>query len=404
MPVSVHPVRLLVSLLALLLAGLATLDVRNAGEGEQRLRLNDLNLTSLAQTPKGRERLERAARDHLTSEPLSARALRQLATVRALAGDSAASERLHDLAERVSRRDLGTQLWMIERSAAAGDVAGTLKHYDLALTSEPASGELLFPVLASAISDPAVSSGLAPYIRAERPWVPSFLAAGLDEASLPALAALVAVAPPDTVKGIMGTLLTRLARERDFATARMLLARTAVGRAARDDITVSERTIAPQLGLFGWQLTRSDGVDATLEGEGFIVRIASGASGLAARRVLLLSPGRYRLGYTLGSEEMAGGVSLSADAECLGGLDLARPLPAVVTAAGDARRSVTHELTVPPGCGGLAIAFRVMGGDSQQDQRLLVDRILLKRLAPAAAADDFPAPAVADGRNFLLNM
>lgn len=382
---SVKSVRVAASLLALLLAGFATFVIR-PDTGDDRLRINDLELARLAQTPNGRDRLERDARDHLNSEPLSARALRQLGTARALAGDEAASERLHMLAERVSRRDLGTQLWLIERAAAAGDVAETLRHYDLALTSEPGSGRLLYPVLASAISDEAVRSALEPYVRADRPWVRSFLASGLGEASPVALSALVAIARPDTVKGVMGPLLTRIARDQDFITARKLLMATAVGRAALRDMTVSEQTTAPQLGPFGWQLARSDGVDAFREGAGFAARTSSGASGLAARRVLVLRPGRYRFGYALQSQGSAGGASLSADAQCLGGQDNSRPLPATVTEARDTSTRITHELNVPTGCGALAIAFRVIGGDGQQDETLLVDRIILAGIAPGQGA------------------
>ncbi len=379
---SVTSVRVVASLLVLLLAGFATVVIL-PDTGDDRLRINDLELARLAQTPDGRARLERDARDHLMSEPLSARALRQLGTARALDGDDVASERLHMLAERVSRRDLGTQLWLIERAAAAGDVAETLRHYDLALTSEPASGELLYPVLASAIEDEAVRSALAPYVRADRPWVRSFLAAGLEEAMPSALSALVAVARPDTVKGIMGTLLTRMARDQDFVSARKLLMATPVGRAASGDMTVSDRTTAPQLGPFGWQLGRSDGVDAVRDGGGLTVRISSGASGLAARRVLILRPGRYRLGYAVQSQGVTGTASLSADAQCLGGPGNTRLLSAGATEARDVATLLSHQLTVPAGCGALAIAFRVIGGDGQQEEMLRIDRITFTSVAGA---------------------
>lgn len=389
MTVSAQRARMVACLLALLLGGLATVRVAFDGGGadavfgvlppadEDRLRVNDLNFARLSQTQDGRERLEQDARDHLMSEPLSARALRQLGAARALAGDDTASKRLHNLAERLSRRDLGTQLWMIERSAAAGDVAETLRHYDLALTTEPSSGDLLYPVLADAIADEAVREALTPYVRADRPWVHSFLATALDQASPAALAGLIAIARPETVKTIMGRLLGRMARDADFATARTLLMATAVGRAASASMAVSDRTTAPQLGPFGWELARSDGVDAMRDGEGFVVRISSGASGLAARRVLILRPGRYRFGYAVQSRGEAGGASLSTDAQCLSGPNSPPPLPTVVTNADEAGKQVEHALTVPAGCSAVAMVFRVIGSDAQQDETLRVDRIAL---------------------------
>ncbi len=376
--------RLVACLLAMALGTLATVRAAGGDAGlgilppanEERLRINDLDLARLSQTQDGRERLEQEARDHLVSEPLSARALRQLATARALAGDDSASERLHSLAERTSRRDLGTQLWMIERSAAAGDVAETLRHYDLALTTQPSSGDILYPVLASAIADKAVSDSLVPYVRADRPWIRSFLATALDQASPAALSRLVALARPQTVKAIMGRLLSRMARDEDFAAAHQLLMATAVGRAASASMAVSDRTTAPQLGPFGWELARNDDVDATREGDGFVVRISSGASGLAARRVVILRPGRYRLGYALQSQGGAS-ASLSTDAQCLSGPKGPVALPEVVTQARDTSTNIGHALSVPTGCGAVAIAFRVIGGDAQQDGMLRVDRIVL---------------------------
>lgn len=394
MMASARGARLLACLAALLLGGVATLravaewatrpspiGILSGADGD-RLRVNDLNLARLSQTPEGRRQLESDAREQLASEPLSARALRQLGTVRALADDDADSERLHLLAERVSRRDLGTQLWLIERSAAAGDVAETLRHYDLALTTEPGSGALLYPVLASAISDSAISDALLPYVRADRPWVRAFLAAALGEAPPASLVPLVAAATPETAKGIMGPLLSRMARDKDFVVARTLLMATAVGRAASGTTAVSERTTAPQLGPFGWQLLRSDGVDASRDGEALVARVSSGASGVAARRTFILPPGRYRFGYALESRGVSGGASVGTEAQCLGvAASNARPLPAALERAGDTRKPVAHDLSVPTGCNALAIAFRVVGGDTQQDESLRIDGITLARTA-----------------------
>lgn len=380
-------VRLPACLLAVLFGGLALLQAlaaRNDGTSgsggfpwvsEPVLRSNDLAMAQLARSPEGRAEVERDALQRLAVEPLSARALRQLGSMRALAGEDESADRLHSLAEEVSRRDLGTQLWLIERASQQGDLGAALRHYDVALTVEPGSGELLFPVLAAAIEDDAVRTGLVPYVRADRPWVRSFLAKALVEAPPAAVADLVTVASDRARKAVSAPLLARLVDEGDFATARRLLRSLGVPLA----LAVDDTSTDPRLGPFAWTLARSDGVDVVRDGDGMLIRVRSGASGLAARRTLLLPPGSYRLGYSVRSVSGATGASLKMEARCLGE-PLSAAKPEAIMRATDAGAAASHDLYLPPGCGALALAFHALGGDGQQEEVLRLDRLALDRL------------------------
>src|SRR3546814_1290750 len=69
-------------------------------------------------------------------------------------GDQAKGERLLAYSQKLSRRDLRTQLMAIELAVAQGDISGALRHYDIALRTKKNAPELLFPVLTSALPDP----------------------------------------------------------------------------------------------------------------------------------------------------------------------------------------------------------------------------------------------------------
>ena len=83
----------------------------------------------------------------LRSEGLNPRAVRQLAFVFENDGNEAKSFALMALAERMSRRDIGTQLWLAQHRAYQNDVKGALRHIDIGLRTTPESRVMLFPLL-----------------------------------------------------------------------------------------------------------------------------------------------------------------------------------------------------------------------------------------------------------------
>ncbi|RYE90281.1 MAG: hypothetical protein EOO78_31840 [Oxalobacteraceae bacterium] len=93
-------------------------------------------------------------------DPTSVAALRTLGMIADAEGDSKAALRLINRAEALSRRDVATQLWLIEHYSQADNVAETLRHYDIALATSRQSRDLLIPVLVSASADPALAPGL----------------------------------------------------------------------------------------------------------------------------------------------------------------------------------------------------------------------------------------------------
>ena len=111
----------------------------------------------------------------LRRDPTMAPAWRLLALAASMQGREREAARLFHFAERLSRRDLPTQLWLIEESVSRNDIPGALRHYDIALRTSLASPELLFPVLTRASGDNNVVGPLGTLLASDPPWRETFL-------------------------------------------------------------------------------------------------------------------------------------------------------------------------------------------------------------------------------------
>lgn len=126
-------------------------------------------------TPAQRVEANRLARLALRQDPTAVAAAATLGIDAQLRGDTAGARRIFAYAQMLSRRDLHTQLWAIEDAVGRGDVAGTLRQYDITLRTSEYGPDLLFPVLSSAIADPAIRDALIRTLAAKPAWTQSFV-------------------------------------------------------------------------------------------------------------------------------------------------------------------------------------------------------------------------------------
>ncbi|HWI85172.1 MAG TPA: hypothetical protein VNT42_02450, partial [Sphingomonas sp.] len=134
---------------------------------------------------KNRILAEALARRALRRSPVSADGARMLATTRDMAGDEARARQLMDYSQSLSRRDFPTQIWFIEDAIGRNDIAGALRHYDIALRTSAATKALLFPVLIKATAQPAVAAPLIDTLAARPLWADPFLEQASREAPDP---------------------------------------------------------------------------------------------------------------------------------------------------------------------------------------------------------------------------
>jgi hypothetical protein len=217
----------------------------------------------------------------------------------------AVTARLFTLIERMSRRDMPTQLWLIEERVRQNDIAGALQHYDIALRTAPEASEYLLPVLVSATANDGIIGPLAALLRTDPPWRQPFLftlaqAPPSGRNALRLVRSLVAAQLPPR-PDIMATLIDKVAAARDFDSARRLYLLARPGHA---DALVRNGGFsgAPPFSTFEWAMVSggdlsADQINMDGAGDGNVleVRATRGAGGIVAQQALVLAPGRYRI-------------------------------------------------------------------------------------------------------------
>jgi hypothetical protein len=312
-------------------------------DGRVTARLSQQLLT--AETTKvNRGKAEQAARLALKQDPTAVRAVATLGLSAQLRGDATLARRLFAYAQALSRRELQTQLWAIEDAVGRDDVPGVLKHYDIALRTSKTAPDLLFPVLASAVSDPAIRTALVKTLAPEPGWSESFIAYvtshGPDPRSTAALflgLRRVGVVVPESARApvihalIAGGLLDEAWRY--YASARPGADR----RASRDPQFVID-TQSPS--LFDWVPVNDGSVTTSIqrsEGGGvFDFAAPASVGGSLLQQMQLLPPGTYRIvGHSSGIEQETGARPYWALSCRQDGRELGRvPLPNSTQAGG----------------------------------------------------------------------
>lgn len=251
--------------------------------------------------------------DALSRQPANARAVRLMGYVQDVSGNKNKAAHTLTLAERLSRRDAGTQLWLLEDAVQRDDVPNVLQHYDRMLRTSNDSRNVLFPILTSALKNGEVRTAFARYIRQPSPWVATYLSYGILEGGDPvsiADAIDVAGGLPNTEQfGTLNTqLLDRLVAVGQFARARQFYL-SLPGRRATDleRVDLNDATVNPANSPVAWQptATGSSGAEIGNSGRSLSMRIfgTSGETVAVARKMLILTPGRYSLTLKIGTVE-----------------------------------------------------------------------------------------------------
>ena len=165
---------------------------------------------------------DRLARSALRQDPTAVAAFATLGINAQLRGDTEAARRYFKYSEKLSRRDLRTRLWFIEDAVSREDIPEALRHYDIALRTSRAAPDLLYPVLASAISDATIRTETVKTLAAKPTWTDSFIyhaAANSDTISVARLFRslhLAGVVVPDSAQAAV---VSRLVAEQNYPAA-----------------------------------------------------------------------------------------------------------------------------------------------------------------------------------------
>lgn len=250
-------------------------------------------------------RMAEIARRAIEGLAINTPAIQALAVQESLSGNEAKARRLFGLSDRLSRRDLATQLWLIEDAVRRNDVPGALRHYDSALRTKMESRQLLLPILASAAEDRELWPALAPFVNAENPWLNAFIRQALSSTKRPDLLAgmlMHAGGLPETddLRPLTEELLRGLVEGRYFEVARRYYL-TLPGARARvlHDAQLTEVTTSARFAPITWQPSALEDIRGSILGGGpggslvLSTAFSSGAQGFVARKLLALAPGNY---------------------------------------------------------------------------------------------------------------
>lgn len=360
------------------------------GHAVAEARLADAVVSGIPQNASRRQReqqIARAAEDAaraLQRNPTLPAAARVLAIQAVLRGDQRQADRLIAYSEQMSRRDIPTQFWLLEQRVAANDVGGALAHFAIALQVAPSTRDVLFPVLSSALAQPDLRAPIAGIVRRGDLWRPDFLYyAGehADPASAATLFILLARMGSPPTPSHLRILIERLVVAGNFAGASRLYA--LVDRDWRLGDAAAQLdggfTRSGDLPPFGWELNQniaSRGPRPDQAGNNALqINLSQSGEDWAARKLLLVAPGRYRLVGAFGMLDGGAG-RVRVEISCArGGSVVATMTSSVNRPAG----TLEGMLDVPAGCVQQWLTIQTSGEGNDSAARMWLDDLRLER-------------------------
>ncbi|WP_230782337.1 hypothetical protein [Sphingomonas sp. Leaf37] len=126
-------------------------------------------------TASERVRPRRLALLALKQDPTALGAATVLGVIAQFDGDIKTARRWFSYSEKLSRRDVVTQMWAIEDAVQRGDVQEAVNHYDIMLRVKPGMAAMLFPILGKSSSEPAIRTALVKKLRQRPRWGENFI-------------------------------------------------------------------------------------------------------------------------------------------------------------------------------------------------------------------------------------
>lgn len=270
------------------------------------------SLSGAAASVVDRRHADLSALAALRRDPTMVVAVSTLGLNAQLRGDTALAQRWFAYSETLSRRDITTQLWLIENAVGRGDIAGALRHYDVALRTSPKAAQVLFPVLTSASADPAIRTALIRTLTARPSWSEGFLNYVADSQAAPGVIAELflglrragAIVPDNARASLVGKLIA--AESLDDAWAYYAEGHPGADRRRSRD---PQFTNAETPSLLDWVATTDNSMTVSIQrgASGGVVEFSAPSSvgGVVLEQVQLLPPGSYRIkGHSNGIDQV----------------------------------------------------------------------------------------------------
>jgi hypothetical protein len=348
-------------------------------------------LFAAKQDPATLNKVEAMAKESLRGGALNPVAIRLLGYVADVRGDQKKARELMLLSQKVSRRDFGTQLWLIEDAVARNDKKQALYHYDIALRTTPSSFSILLPTLVGALTDPEVRVALAPYVKAAPEWLPAFLGEAINTAENPADVADVlmragALPDRDDYRSISNSLLLQLSAKSKFPTFRQYyLSLPGASDASLRTASLTKATVNLRYPAAGWQLVENPVIGGSFsqpdrQGRYSLTAFAgSGERGELMRKFLLLEPGSYRFVARYTAQEGAPDSEIRWELQCLSAAGN-KSMWFTGAPVRQGTSSATQQFTLSTGCPNQLLLLQVAGGSGQLGAEFTVQSVDIVRM------------------------
>lgn len=318
-------------------------------------------------TPADRASAARLAHEALRRDPTAVPAVVTLGIGAQLRSDAVLARRLFAYSQLLSRRDLPTQLWAVEYAVARGDIDDALRHYDIALRTNRAAQELMFPVLASAITQVDVRDALMRTLRHKPGWMMAFIDYVANNGPDPRATMLffqsmqrVDAGVPRAAKiAVIDALLARQMVAEAWSYYASI--RPGVDRRRSRDPDVDEASDEPT--AFDWKVVGEGGVVADINRKDGFVEFSAPASvgGSVLQQLEYLPAGAYSLSGRSGSGDAAEHASAYWSLTCTDGREIGRvELP---TSSPDPQ-DFQARLSVPTGCPVQMLTLQIRPSDA----------------------------------------
>jgi hypothetical protein len=353
--------------------------------------INSLNKRELAKnnlSPADIRKTKLLAQQSLRLQAINPAALALQGMAEASANRPKASMALLELSKRTSRRELLAHVAQIEDRARNDDAAGALRSYDHALNTSEEAADLLFPVLSNAIEDESIRRELAPYIKRQARWMPSFIYHTLTQhgrATYVSDTALLAggFGRLDGQQHVVSNaLIGALIDEGSFARARQhYLSVRPSGAGALGSISLAAGNWQNQAGRFGWLLNEKSDYGAT-QGQANVINAYAvpNVRGVAASKVLFLGPGQYDLNMAAASANEGPRSEIQLNLQCIKGKVYELAFDSANAVGRSLKNGKSWPVTITAGCDAHILQIIVAGGDGQQMSQATITALELRKL------------------------
>jgi hypothetical protein len=343
------------------------------------------------QDPATLARVEAMAKRSLRGGALNPVAIRLLGYVADVRGDQKKARELMLLSHKVSRRDFGTQLWLIEDAVARNDKKKALYHYDIAMRTTTSGHAILFPTLTGALTDPEVRQGVVPYIRRAPEWLLGFLTEAIGTSENPANVADILVKAgrlPDNedYRNLSNSLLAQLAvKDKLPAFRQYYLSLPGTRSATLTSAALNSDTVNLRYSVAGWQFADNPAIGGSFSSTGtsgaqaLTAFAGSGERGDMMRKILFLKPGQYRFRASYSALEASTDAEIRWDLQCLrGGVASGLWFKTDRVVKGPSVSSQT--LTIPSDCPYQKLVLQLAGGSSQTGMEFTLHSVSLNQI------------------------